>query len=619
MLVPMPPRFPVPGAVGYRLLALVTAALAVFTLAACTSSLPGPDAAANTFLRALATGDVQAAGAATDQPQQASAAVAAARDALKPDSVQLQLQQVQTTGDTATAAFTATWKLAHGRVWAYPGQLALGRSQNGWTVRWSNADLHPKLAANQSLALRVERPPTASVLDRNGAVLLNSGVVVKVVLDPTTAGNLPAVAASLAAALVRFDPTITVQSILDGVAKGGGRAAYPVIVLREPDYQAAKSAIYDLPGVSFPTEARLLAADRAFAPTLMSQVSSTVDDELAGKAGWRIVTVSPNGTDIDTLTSTPAEPAPAVRLTLDSGVQTAAQNAVNGQPQPTMTVALQASTGQVLAVAQNAPADASGAVALSGLYPPGSTFKIVTATAALQAGIANSETPTECPGTTVIGGVRTIPNYNTFALGTVPLRSAFAASCNTTFAQLSAKLAPEALTNTAAEFGIGLDYALKGATTVTGKVPPAPDLVKRAEDAIGQGDVLASPFGMALTAASAAHGSTPLPVLIQGSTTTVTGHSRPVPQQPLSQPVLDQLRLMMRQVVTGGSATGVDAYGDVFGKTGEAQFGDGTQSHSWFVGYRGDVAFATLIVGGGSSTYAVRATGRFLGALPAGY
>ena len=57
----------------------------------------------------------------------------------------------------------------------------------------------------------------------------------------------------------------------------------------------------------------------------------------------------------------------------------------------------------------------------------------------------------------------------------------------------------------------------------------------------------------------------------------------------------------------------------MFGKTGEAQFGDGTDSHSWFVGYRGDVAFATLIVGGGSSAYAVQMAGQFLGALPPGY
>ena len=597
-----------------RLCAIVAVLLGISSLAACSSSPPGPDAAATTFLRALSAGDVHAAALATDQPQPASAAIQAALTALKPESLDTRLQQVRISGDTATAEFTASWKLPQARVWEYTGQLTMGRTKNVWSVRWSTADLHPKLAANQTLALRVDDAPTASVLDRGGETVLTPGVVVNVVLNPVAAGDLTAVANSLSAALARFDATITAASILAGVARGGVGMPYPVATLRDTDYQSIKSAIYTLPGVSFSTRARLLATDPAFAPTLVSQLGRSVDDDLAGKAGWRIVTVSPNGAQIDTLATLPAEPAPAVRLTLDRGAQHAAQVAVNTQTKPAVTVALKASTGEILAVAQNPVADASGPIALSGLYPAGSTFKIITATAALQAGTVTAETPTQCPGSTVIGGVRRIPNYNEFDLGTVPLRDAFAASCNTTFAQLSGALPADALPTAAAQLGVGRDYGLTGVTTVTGQIPPAADLVKRAEDAIGQGDVQVSPFGMALAAASVAHGSTPVPTLIQGSVTTASGDPGAVPGL-----VLDQLRLMMRQVVTGGSAVGVDKQGEVFGKTGEAQFGDGTDSHSWFVGYRGDVAFATLIVGGGSSAYAVQMAGQFLGALPPGY
>jgi cell division protein FtsI/penicillin-binding protein 2 len=72
---------------------------------------------------------------------------------------------------------------------------------------------------------------------------------------------------------------------------------------------------------------------------------------------------------------------------------------------------------------------------------------------------------------------------------------------------------------------------------------------------------------------------------------------------------------MMRRVVTDGSARALgDCCGAVFGKTGEAEFAGG--SHSWFTGYRGDLAFAALIVGGGSSEYAVRMTKVMFGALP---
>ena len=594
-----------------RLCALVAVVFGVVSLAACSAAPPGPDAAATAFLRAFSAGDSAAAAATTDQPQQASAAIQAARSALKPDSVDTHVRQVRTTGDTATADFTVSWKLPQGRTWTYPGALTLGRTKNVWSVRWSTTDLHPKLAANQTLALRVDDAPTASVLDRGGQPVLTPGVVVNIVLNPAAAGDLGAVANSLSAALLRFDPTITGPSILAGAASG---APYPVATLRDADYQSIKAAIYPLPGVSFSTQARLLTADPAFAPTLVSQVGKSVDDELAGKAGWRVVTVSPNGAQIDTLSTTPAEPAPAVRLTLDRGVQNAAQAAVNAQVKPAVTVAIKASTGEILAVAQNPVADATGPIALSGLYPAGSTFKIITAAAALQAGNVTAETPSACPASTVIGGVRRIPNYNEFDLGTVPLRSAFAASCNTTFAQLSGSLPADALTKSALQLGVGRDYAVRGVTTVTGQIPPAADLVKRAEDAIGQGDVQVSPFGMTLAAASVAHGGSPVPVLIQGATTTVEGDPAPVPA-----PVLDQVRLMMRQVITGGSAHGVDTQGEVFGKTGEAQYGDGSNSHAWFVGYRGDTAFASFIVGGGGSGNAVLMCGQFLAALPPGY
>jgi cell division protein FtsI/penicillin-binding protein 2 len=69
---------------------------------------------------------------------------------------------------------------------------------------------------------------------------------------------------------------------------------------------------------------------------------------------------------------------------------------------------------------------------------------------------------------------------------------------------------------------------------------------------------------------------------------------------------------MMRAVVTEGTATKLSELPDVRGKTGTAQFGDGERSHGWFVGYQGDVAFAVLIVGGGSSKPAVDVAHRFL-------
>ena len=74
--------------------------------------------------------------------------------------------------------------------------------------------------------------------------------------------------------------------------------------------------------------------------------------------------------------------------------------------------------------------------------------------------------------------------------------------------------------------------------------------------------------------------------------------SRP---RPVSPAILDTLRPMMRAVVTSGTAAGVGFPAGVYGKTGTAEYGAGphTPSHGWFIGYRGDLAFAVLVEGGG--------------------
>lgn len=596
-----------------RVLALVVVAVGVMSSASCTPAPPTPDNAANAFLAALSSGDAAALGATTDNPDAASAALTSARTALVPRSVQATLAQVQTTGDTATVVFDATWTLPEDRVWRYSGSLPMSRSGGGWRVRWSPADLHPQLAVNQTLALRTQDAPTATVLDRNGSPVLTPAALIQVTLEPTKAGDIGAVAGALAAALGPLDSSITQKVIVDAVTAAPTKP-YAVVSLRDADYQGVKAAIYDLPGVSFPLRAALLTPSRTFAPALLNQVRQTVQHELDGKAGWKVVTVGPTGADIVTLTESPAQPAPSVTLTIDSGIENVAQDSVNAVVgKQAMVVVLQPSTGDVLAVAQNPETDRQGNPALNGLYPPGSTFKIVTASAALQAGIATIDTPVDCPGATVIGP-RRIPNYNEFALGTVPLSLAFAKSCNTTFARLATQLGAGSLTAAALQVGIGADYAINGITTVTGTVPPAADTVKRAEDGFGQGDVVASPFGMALAAATIAKGTTPVPTLIRGLTATVVTN----PPSVVPQPVLDGVRAMMRDVVTKGTATAVAGLGEVYGKTGEAQFGDGTRSHAWFVGYRGDLAFATLIVDGGSSSNAVAVTKQLLTAVPPG-
>lgn len=569
------------------------------------------------FLDAFDAGNTDAAAKLTEDPVAAKPQLDTIRSALighGTDPVSVHATAVQATSpqddkNRADATLNFDWDFGRNRHWTYQSMASLHLADDNWKVRWQPSVLHPKLAAGQSLAFREVQPDVAPVLDRAGTPLLSpdQAVTVSVVkseLDKPGTGDLNQVSGVLAGALGRFDPSITLQSIVDGAAKAP--SGYAVVTLRNADYQQVRPQIHELPGVRFSADTRLLAPDKNFGAAILPQIRKVVEDANAGKAGWRVATVDAGGNEIAELASQPAQPAAATNTSLDRNVQAAAERAVGPIPQPAMLVAIQPSTGDILAVAQNAPADAQGPLALTGRFPPGSSFKIVTAATALGEGKATADTVLPCPPTVTVQG-RVIPNEDQFDKGDVPLHLAFAYSCNTTFAQLATGFGPDDLTKTAKQFGLGVDYVIPGVTTVTGAVPSAPDVLERASDGFGQGRVLVSPLGMALAAATVAKGSTPVPNLIRGQATKTD-----TPATPVAQPVLDALRMMMREVVTTGTARSIQDIPDAAGKTGTAEFGDGVHSHGWFVGTKGDLAYAALIVGGETSAPAVTMTGTFL-------
>lgn len=571
--------------------------VAAVVLPACTPRPAGPQPAAEEFFAALATGDTTTAAALSDRPEDARIALNAAWAGLQSTSLDAKVIGSSFDEDTGEVDYRYTWHLPKDRTWTYDGQLSMIRDEGQWLVRWTPGGLHPRLGENQTMSLRADPPPRASVNEAGGTDVLRPGSVYRYRLDAVAAGSaLMSTSVAVVEALRPFDNTLVAQRL----AERASSSADPLdLITLRPDHHAnVERAIGHLPGVVVQPEADILPTDYHFAPALVSQVKKEVIDELDGEAGWRVVNVNQNGVDLGVLHEVSGAPAPSVALTLDRSVQNAAQNAVNTTGNQAMIVVIRPSTGQILAVAQNAAADSQGLIATTGLFPPGSTFKMVTAGAAFQRDMAGPNTLLGCPDRIDIGH-RSIPNYGGFDLGVVPLSRAFASSCNTTFAELASKMPPRALTDAALQYGLGLDFVVPGITTVTGSVPPTVNLTERTEDGFGQGKVLASPFGMALAAATVAAGRTPVPQLIKGRETQMTGEAEPIPEQ-----LLDGLRSMMRLVVTNGTAEGLRGAGDVRGKTGEAEFAGG--SHSWFAGYRGDMAFAALIVGGGSSEYAVR-------------
>ncbi len=390
--------------------------------------------------------------------------------------------------------------------------------------------------------------------------------------------------------LVHWVPAVLHPKLADGERLVLASSDVPAVVDRD-----GKPLIVSGPAGLHPAD------DKAF-PLLRSALTSH------GKAAqaFAVQRVDAGGKPVETLFGNPdGDQKPAVSG-LSAAVQRSAQSTVDGYPGKAVIVALQPSSGDVLAVAQNS-SETNPKAALSGQYAPGSTFKIVTATAALEAGLVTPDSEVPCPLTDRIG-TRTLSNEG-FDLGTTTVHRAFAKSCNTTFGRLASQLPADGLAKAASQFGLNADFAIDGVPTELGRVDPAANADEQVEDGIGQGKVQVSPMGAAVMAATAASGRTVVPRLWADGTKVNSGYLPP------PGPVLSALRGMMREVVTGGTATGLARSGTVFGKTGTAQFGDGAEAHGWFVGYRGDLAFAIFLEGANDSKPAVQLGAQFLGGL----
>lgn len=571
----------------------------VLLLAGCSDTEDRLNAVVNGFAEALNRADPPAAAALTTD--QASADVLGKLYASLGKDVRFEVSEMQRQDDAATFTLAATWKFGPEKAteWTYTTQGSATVDGEDWKVRWDPATVAPGLDEGPLSYSTLAPQPAARVLDRTGADLLTQHIVTLVDVAPGADVN------AVVALLNPIAPTITAESLTGDLAAGRPVTA---VTLRAEDLLPIQEQLAALPNVTLRPQTRLLATDRALTSPTLSGLSELWQQRSDAAAGWAVSAETATGPK--RVGGQDAQPVGDIAATLDIGMQLAAENALAPLTTPAAIVAIQPSTGNLLAVAQNAPADAQGPIALTGLYPPGSTFKTVTVSAALQAGQVTPDTIVGCPGTENIEG-RQIPNDDNFALGDVPLHTAFARSCNTTMGRLAVNLPPDGLTKAAAQLGLGIDYVAPGMTTVTGSVPVADSSALRVEEGIGQGKVTASPFGMALVAATLAHGSVPAPTIVAGEPGVPDSTPEPLPSG-----VDEQVRAMMRETVTGGTATQLQDIPDMLGKTGTAEYIDDTHAHGWFVGIRGDLALAVFVSDAGSSTPAVDAAGALLRAVP---
>ncbi|WP_395294658.1 penicillin-binding transpeptidase domain-containing protein [Kitasatospora hibisci] len=511
-------------------------------------------AGAKDFLEAWAAGDLGKAAGLTDDPAAATAALTAFKDQVKPSGLTL-----APSGPATPAAFASATGTPSPA--AKPSASAPATPSATGTGAASPSASAAPAGVLMGFKARAEFEGTNRVWDYNGFLS-----VVKM-SDDTPA--------------VHWAPTV----IHPHLGPGEVISTQPVFA---PPGNVVDRNNKPLQGASI-------------TPTLLATLQDNVrkiqaadpgKDQSDAGSGVVITTADGKGTTDKLFTIVEPKPAKPFKVTIDNTLQAAAEKAMADLGGKSGSiVAIEPSTGQVLAFA-NAPASGQNRAFL-GLLAPGSTMKIVTSTALLEAGV-NPDTVVPCPLKS--SNPQAIPNSFPDAYPNNTLQQDFMISCNTAFIdQGLASLKPGALTSTAKDvYGIGLEWKT-GLPNADGRVPDAgTNKDEQAMQSIGQGKIQMNPLAIASITATVQSGEFKQPIMVAD-----------LPQQKaarsLSPDAAGKLRAMMAATAKDGTAKAVMAgISDNAGaKTGSAEATGIDTTNSWFTAYRGNLALAAEVQGGG--------------------
>ncbi len=307
------------------------------------------------------------------------------------------------------------------------------------------------------------------------------------------------------------------------------------------------------------------------------------------------------GTQVGVLARWPGVAGTPVRTTISSKVQGAALTALGGVSGSGTIVAVHASTGEVLAVAQHHEPGSPAAVdAFNARLMPGTSFTIVSAAALLGNGL-KTDSLISCENSFTVDG----QTFTSDGTGAKPFSDDFADDCGTALAAASERLSTGEFDQVVKGFGIGADWSSLPVPAFSGSVPSAGGADLAAET-IGQGNVQMSPLAMAMVAAAVDSGSWHTPRFVEGSSDP-SGTA-------LNPSAMSELRSLMRGAVRSGAAQAASVPGaPVYGQVGLVH--TGSTWTSWFVGFRGDIAFTVIESGKTSQLSAAALAGAFLSAL----
>ncbi|GAC1600123.1 MAG: penicillin-binding transpeptidase domain-containing protein [Acidimicrobiales bacterium] len=321
---------------------------------------------------------------------------------------------------------------------------------------------------------------------------------------------------------------------------------------------------------------------------LTASIEHADDAILGGVPGTNIMLLRRGGTPVEIASFRPTN-GHSLRLTINRAWQQKADAILNQVSPEAALVAIRPSTGAIVASAGNTAAGASD-LATWAHSAAGSTWKTVDSLALIRSRHFTPDSIVDCPlHYTLLGfQFKNDMYYPSSALGHIPLKTAVANSCNTAMISQHAHLTYADLKSAAETLGLTVDHQL-GFPAYFGRLPPPANEFAKAEDMIGQGDVLVSPMAMATDIATIQRGATVVPWMIQGHRP-----SRPEGIVPMTAIQDRYLKTIFHQVVLTGTASGLLGVpgGPIIAKTGTAEFIQNGQdvNHTWMIAAQGDLA-----------------------------
>jgi penicillin-binding protein 2 len=520
-------------------------------------------------------------------------------------------------------------------------------------------DYH-RLSMNNSIRLQTVDPPRGLIFDRHGTKLAENRPSFDVSFTPKDAGDVARVLAELAQHL-----QVAPEDLQQKVKNSRGLAAFRPVLLKQDIGRDTLAGVearkIDMPGVSVQVRLRRnylygLNASHVIGylgeinldelrggdfPGLRSGdyigkfgIERTYESFLRGDAGGRQVEVNANGQIMRVLRTVSPKPGRNVHLTLDLELQQETEQLLEGVAGG--AAAVDPATGFILALVSaptfNQNSFSSGIAAsiwdslisnpyrpmenkaIQGEYPPGSTFKIVTALAGLEEKVIDESTTFDCSGALAFAG-RDYRCWKKEGHGRVDVRRALAESCDVFFYRTGQRLGVDRLAWYAKSFGLGTRTGVPLDQESRGLIPSSTWKKKRfgvpwqdgetLSISIGQGYVLTTPLQMAMLVASVGNGGIRYRPAILNRVESMEGEVvyQTVPQEIARFPVSARnLKLVQQGIwnaVNGdrGTARRVHLNDiEVAGKTGTSQVvgrkevGDNyvpphLQPHAWFVCY----------------------------------